>query len=121
MAVVLFLSDFLWFSTTNKHHLTISPYSSIIIPKVSDISEQAAQFHTISLSAGKLRHSDLTFMLINEYKNKYKTMAIILVYIYESLPQTLTFTSLKGETENCIKEGYALIWNITHCQAVFER
>jgi len=32
----------------------------------------------------------------------------------------INFTSLKGETENCIKEGYALIWNIIHCQDVFE-
>jgi hypothetical protein len=41
VAVVMFLSDFLWFSTTNKHYPTISPYSSIITPEVCDVPEQA--------------------------------------------------------------------------------
>ena len=32
----------------------------------------------------------------------------------------INFTSLKGETENCIREGYAPFWNITHCQDILE-
>jgi hypothetical protein len=35
----------------------------------------------------------------------------------------INFTSLKGvkgETENCMRQGYTPFWNITHCQEVLE-